>query len=60
MNLKLRPGPPPRTPARDKKFSLSLSGVTIRQALTRIASESGVGFWLFRNDNDGWFYVGLD
>ena len=60
MNLKLRPGAPPRIPAKDEKFSLSLSGVTIRQTLNRIAGESGVRFWLFRNDNDGFFYVGPD
>ena len=60
MNLKLRPDGPLPTGAKDEKFSLSLSGVTLRQALNRIAKESGARFWLFRNHNDGSFSVGTD
>ena len=58
MSLKLRPaGPWPRW-AKDEKFSLSLNGVTLRQALQRIMKESGVKFWMFRTYDDGSFSIG--
>lgn len=36
-----------------KKFSLSLEGVTMRQAMGRIGKENGRRFWIFRRSGDG-------
>ncbi len=58
MNLKLRPhGPSDRI--KDEKLSFDLSGVTVRQALNRIATDSGGRFWVFRRSPDGTFEVTL-
>jgi hypothetical protein len=49
MNLKLRPPHAPcRAEIKDEKLSFDLSGVTLRQALNRIAADSGTRFWVFR------------
>jgi hypothetical protein len=40
---------------RADKISLTLEGITIRQALSRIAEESGAQFWIFRSSNNGSF-----
>ena len=42
----------------EQKFSINLSGVTLRQALDQIAKESGTKFWLFRKYGDGTFSIG--
>lgn len=35
------------TEGEPRKFSLSLEGVTVRQALNRLAKENGARFWIF-------------
>lgn len=40
-----------------KKFSITLEGVTMRQALNRVAKENGAGFWIFRRDSNGFFSI---
>jgi hypothetical protein len=41
----------------EKRFTLTLSGLTMRQALNRIAKESGVWYWIFRSSSDGSFSI---
>lgn len=36
-----------------EKFSVNLEGVTLRQALHKIAKDGGGRFWIFRNYSDG-------
>lgn len=43
--------------ARAEKLSISFSGVTLRQALGRIARETDSKFWVFRKHNDGTFEI---
>ena len=57
MNLKLRPPSPPSDRVKDEKLSLDLSAVTLRQALNRIATDSGAWFWAFRRYADGTFEI---
>jgi hypothetical protein len=57
MNLKLRPPDGPSERIKDEKLSFDLSGVTLRQALNRIATDSGGRFWVFRRYSDGTFEV---
>ena len=45
------------TETTSKRFSVNLEGVTMRQALSRIADESGVRFWTFRALDDGSFSI---
>jgi hypothetical protein len=40
-----------------EKFSVNLEGVTLRQALHKIAKDSGGRFWIFRNYSDGFFAI---
>jgi len=40
-----------------KKFSITLEGVTMRQALNRVAKENGAGFSIFRRDSNGFFSI---
>lgn len=42
----------------DKKISLNLHNVNVRQVLTRIAAESGARFWVYRTFPDGSFSLG--
>jgi hypothetical protein len=42
----------------EKKISLDLSGVTVRQVLHRIAAESDTKFWIFRRHGGGTFSLG--
>lgn len=58
MNLSRRAASNPPTRAGEGKVSLSLNGVTLRQALNRIIEQSGARFWLFRTYPDGSFSVG--
>jgi len=53
LNLKRRVSDRPSSRTREEKFSLSLEQVSLRQALDRIAKESGAMFWLFRQDDEG-------
>ena len=39
------------------RFSLNLEGVTLRQALNRIAQESRIDIWVFRNYPNGFFSI---
>jgi hypothetical protein len=57
MNLQLRPPSPPSDRIKDEKLSFDLSGVTLRQALNRIATDSGTRFWAFRRYADGTFEI---
>jgi len=57
MKLKRRPDSTSARPS-EQKFSINLSGVTLRQALDQIAKESGIRFWLFRKYDDGTFSIG--
>jgi hypothetical protein len=57
MNLKTRP--PIGLSEQTEKLSFDLSGVTLRQALNRIATDSGGRFWAFRRYPDGTFEVTL-
>lgn len=57
MNLKPRPPHPPSERVKDEKLSFDLSGVTLRQALNRIADDSGTKFWVFRRYADGTFEI---
>ena len=59
MNLKPRPPNPSPERIKDEKLSFDLSGVTLRQALNRIARDSGAKFWVFRQYPDGSFEVTL-
>ena len=45
------------TQTKSEKFSLSLDGVTMREALFRIANEGGGGFWIFQTLGDGFFSI---
>ena len=40
------------------RFSVSLEGVTLREALNRIAQESRIEIWIFRNYPNGFFSIG--
>lgn len=42
---------------RRQKFSMSLDGVTMREALSRIANESGGRFWIFQTLGDGFISI---
>ncbi len=59
MNLKMRPPYPPSDRIKDEKLSFDLSGVTLRQALNRIARDSGTWFWVFRRYPDDTFEISL-
>lgn len=59
MNLKIRPPHAPSEQIKDEKLSFDLSGVTLRQALNRIAADSGTRFWVFRRYPDRTFEISL-
>jgi hypothetical protein len=48
----------PRRAISEKKFSLNLAGVKMREILNRIAAGSGMNFWVFRVFADGSFWLG--
>jgi hypothetical protein len=58
MNLSRRATGNPPAGAGERKVSLNLNAVTLRQALNRIIEQSGSRFWLFRTYPDGSFSVG--
>ena len=58
MKLSRRPLVPSAGRDGEKKFSLNLHNVNVRQALTRIAAESGARFWVYRTFPDGSFWLG--
>lgn len=53
MSLSRRDSAGTETERKSEKFSINLEGVTMREALSRIASESGGRFWIFRSSADG-------
>ena len=57
--LKLKRRAPDASPAklRSSRFSINLEGVTLREALHRIAQESGIEIWVFRNHFHGFFSI---
>jgi hypothetical protein len=57
MSLNRRDPSSTSTEKKGEKFSMSLEGATMRQALHKIAKESGGRFWIFRRDKDGFFSI---
>ncbi len=41
----------------NSRFSVNLEGVSLRQALSKIARESGIQIWVFRNYPSGFFSI---
>ena len=57
MSLNRRAPDRTATNQRGKNFSVKLEAVTLRQALNKIANDSGGRFWIFRNYRDGFFSI---
>lgn len=57
LNLKRRA--PDITPGKlsSARFSLNLEGVSLREALNKIAQESRIEIWIFRNYPNGFFSI---
>ena len=57
LNLKRRA--PDASPGKlsSARFSVNLEGVTLREALNRIAQESRIEVWIFRNYPNGFFSI---
>jgi len=57
LNLKRRA--PEGTPAKlsSTRFSVNLEGVSLREALNKIAQESHLDIWIFRNYPNGYFSI---
>ncbi len=57
LNLKRRA--PDDSPGKlsSPRFSVSLEGVSLREALNQIAQESHIGIWVFRNYPNGFFSI---
>lgn len=57
--LKLKRRAPDVSPAklRSSRFSVKLEGVTLREALNKIAQQSRIGIWIFRNYPHGFFSI---
>ena len=57
FNMKRRA--PEGSPAKlnNSKFSVDLEGVTLREALNKIALESKIQIWIFRNYPNGFFSI---
>jgi hypothetical protein len=58
MNLSRRATGNPPAGAGERKVSLNMNEVTLREALNRIIKQSGASFWLFRTYPDGTFSIG--
>ena len=56
-NLKRRAPDNPPGKLTSTKFSVNLEGVTLREALDKIAVESHLEFWVFRNYPNGFFSI---
>jgi len=59
VKLKLRLSSPPSEQTKDERLSFDLNGVTLRQALNRIAADSGGKVLDFRRYPDSTFEVSL-
>jgi hypothetical protein len=57
MNLNRKDPGSASTETKSSKFSMNLEGVTMRQALSKIANESGGRFWIFQTFGDGFFSI---
>lgn len=57
LSMNRRPSEAPRGTISEKKFSLNLKSVNMREVLNRIAAESGMNFWVFRVFPDGSFFL---
>jgi hypothetical protein len=57
MNLSRRAPGSTSTDMQGKNFSVNLDAATLRQALNKIANDSGGRFWIFRNYRDGFFSI---
>jgi len=57
LNLKRRA--PERDPGKltGSRFSINLEGVSLREALDKIAQESHIEIWIFRNYPEGFFSI---
>jgi hypothetical protein len=57
LNLYRRAFAAKSTEKKSEKVSVTLEGVTLRQALNEIAKQSGRRFWIFRNYSGGFFSI---
>jgi len=57
MNLKQRAPDVYTGKMSNSSFSVNVDGVSLRQALNKIAQESGIGIWIFRNYANGFFSI---
>ena len=57
LNLKRRAPDVSFEKVSSSRFSVNLERVTVREALNRIAQESHLGIWIFRNYPDGSFSI---
>ena len=58
MNLKRRAPDASYGKLSNARFSVNLESVSLRQALSKIAKESGIEIWVFRNYPNGFFSIG--
>ena len=58
-NLNLKRRAPDVSPGKvsSARFSVNLAGVSLREALNRIAQESHIEIWIFRNYPNGFFSI---
>ena len=57
LHLKRRAPEGAREKFSGSTFSLNLEGVTLREALSKIAQESHLGIWIFRNYPNGYISI---
>jgi hypothetical protein len=57
LNLKRRAPDGRPEKLSSSRFSVNLEGVTLREALNRIAQESHIEIWIFRNYPNGFFSI---
>lgn len=58
LNLKRRAPDVSAQKLSSASFSVNLEGVTLREALNKIAQESRIEIWIFRNYANGFFSIG--
>ena len=58
-DLNLQRRAPAESPGKltSSRFSVNLEGVTLREALDKIAKESHIDIWIFRNHPNGFFSI---
>jgi len=57
LNLKRRAPDGPPEKFSNSRFSVNLEGVSLREALDKVARESGMEIWIFRNYPNGFFSI---